>query len=96
MRYRAGPRPSLFALLLTALAFLCLPALLAVAGTPPSSRRSEAAYTAQKPRLERDLAAAGLALGSPVYMRITKQPAELTAYVADADDAFRAFRSWPV
>jgi len=98
MRYPAAPRPSLAALLLAALAFLCLPALLAFAdaGTPPSSRRSDAAYTSQKPQLERDLAAAGLALGSPVYLRITKQPAELTAYVADADGAFRAFRSWPV
>jgi len=98
MRYPAARRPSLSALLLAALAFLCLPALVAFAeaGTTPSSRRSDTAYAAQTPKLERDLAAAGLELGSPVYLRITKQPAELTAYVAHADGAFRAFRSWPV
>lgn len=98
MRHRAGPRPSIAALLLAALAFLCLPALFAFAEaeTAPSSSRSDAAYAAQKPRLERDLAAAGLELGSPVYLRITKQPAELTAFVADADGAFKPFRSWPV
>ncbi len=98
MRYRAGKRPNLIAVLLAGLAFLCLPALLALAeaGTVPASRRSDAAYAAQTPRLERDLEAAGLALGSPVYLRITKQPAELTAFVRDRDNQFRAFRSWPV
>jgi len=98
MRYRAGPRPNLIAVLLAALAFLCLPALLAFAEaeTVPSSRRSDAAYAAQKPRLERELADAGLRLGSPVYLRLTKQPAELTAFVRDGEAGFRAFRSWPV
>lgn len=98
MRYRAGPRPNLAALLLAALAFLCLPALLAFADaeTVPSTRRSDAAYAKAKPALETALAAKGLELGSPVYLRITKEPAELTAYVADADGKFQAFRSWPV
>lgn len=98
MRYRAGPRPNLAALLLAALAFLCLPALLAFADaeTVPSTRRSDAAYAKAKPGLETALAAKGLELGSQVYLRITKEPAELTAYVADADGTFRAFRSWPV
>ncbi|MBI1254441.1 MAG: 2-dehydro-3-deoxyphosphooctonate aldolase [Hyphomonas sp.] len=97
-KYRRRQKPSLGAVLIAMLAFLCLPALLAFAeaGTPPSSRRSDAAYAAHKPKLERDLAAAGLELGRPVYLRITKQPAELTAYVADADGAFKAFRSWPI
>lgn len=63
---------------------------------PPSSRRSDAAYTAHKPRLEHALAAAGLELGRPVCLRITKQPPELTACGADAEGTFRAFRSWPV
>ncbi len=98
MRHRAGPRPNLFALLLAALAFLFLPALLAFAEaeTVPASRRSDAAYASLKPRLERELAAAGLKLGSPVYLRITKQPAELTAFVKEDDGEFKAFRSWPV
>lgn len=98
MKHRAGPRPNLVALLLTALAFLCLPAFLAFAHSEavPSTRRSEAAYSSTKPALETALAAKGLALGSPVYLRITKQPAELTAYVADANGDYKAFRSWPV
>lgn len=98
MRYRAGPKPNLLAILLAALAFLCLPALLAFAEaeTVPSTRRSDTAYAAQKPVLEQALADKGLQLGSPVYLRITKQPAELTAYVRGEDGAFKPFRSWPV
>lgn len=97
MRHRAGPRPNLIAVLLAALAFLCLPALLALAEaeTVPATWRSEAAYAKSKPVLEEALAAKGLALGSPVYLRLTKQPAELTAYVSDADGNFKAFRTWP-
>lgn len=98
MRHRRGPRPNLIALLLAALAFLCLPALLAVAeaGAVPSTQRSEAAYASLKPQLEQALKAKGLKLGSPVYLRLTKEPAELTAYVSDEDGAFKPFRTWPV
>lgn len=86
------------ALLLAALAFLCLPALLAFAeaGTAASAQRAQAAYAAQAPQLERALEAQGLRLGSPVYLRLTKAPAELTAFVAAADGRFKVFRTWPV
>jgi murein L,D-transpeptidase YafK len=98
MRHRTGKRPSILLVLLAGLAFLCLPAFLAFAEaqTVPSSLRSEAAYARAKPALEEALAAKGLALGNPVYLRLTKQPAELTAYVADAKGDFKAFRTWPV
>lgn len=98
MSHRAGKRPNLLMLLLAALGFLCLPALFAFAHGEivPASRRSEAAYAKTRPGLEADLAAKGLAIGSPVYLRVTKKPAQLTAYVADADGKFRAFRTWPV
>ncbi len=98
MRIPAGKKPNLWTLLLAALAFLCLPALFAFADaeTLPASPRSDAAYAAQKPVLEAALEAKGLALGSPVYLRITKQPAELTAFVKGQDGEFKAFRSWPV
>lgn len=98
MRYRPGRTPNIAALLLAALGFLLLPALLAFAqaGTIPSSARSDRAYTDTKPKLERALEAKGLKLGSPVYLRITKEPAELTAYVQASDGTFKAFRSWPV
>ncbi len=98
MRHKAGPRPNLLALLLAALAFLCLPALLAFAqaGTLPASPRSEKAFEMKTPELQRDLQARGLTLGNPVFLRITKAPAELTAYVRDAEGRFQAFRTWPV
>lgn len=98
MRYRPGRRPNIAALLLAALGFLMLPALLAFAqaATVPSSARSDRAYADTKPGLERDLEAKGLHLGSPVYLRLTKEPAELTAYVQASDGTFKAFRSWPV
>ncbi len=98
MRQRARPRPNLFALAVAALAFLTLPALLAFAGADelPTSRRSDAAYAAKAPRLQDALAAKGLALGSPVFLQITKSPAAVTAFVEESGGAFRRFRSWPV
>jgi murein L,D-transpeptidase YafK len=98
MQHRPGKKPNLIALLLAALAFLCLPGLLAFAqaGTVPSSARSDRAFADTKPRLEKELAAANLTLGSRVFLRITKAPAELTAYVEDANGVYEPFRTWPV
>lgn len=98
MRIPARKKPNLWALLFAALAFLCLPALLAFADAEalPATSRSDAAYAATAPELETALAARGLTLGSPVFLRITKEPAELTAYVQGADGRYEAFRSWPV
>ena len=98
MRTRANPGLRLAAVLLAALLFLCLPALLAFAGADevPSSARSERAVAQTSGPLEADLAAQGLTLGSAVYFQITKQPARLTAFVAGPDDTFHAFRTWPV
>lgn len=80
------------------LAFLCLPALFAFAHAEavPETPRSRAAYAAQEAALGDALAAKGLALGAPVFLQITKQPAQLTAYVADGSGRFETFRSWPV
>ena len=77
---------------------MCLPAFLAFAqaGSIPSSRRSDIAYETAKPMLETALEAKGLKLGSDVYLRLTKEPAELTAFVADTDGKFQPFRTWPV
>lgn len=98
MRLRARPRPNLFALALAALGFLLLPALLAFAsaGEPPSTRRSKAAYAAQAQPLSEALSVDGLELGRPVFLQITKSPAELTAFVKANDGTFKAFRTWPV
>lgn len=87
-----------FALFIAALLFLCLPALFAFAGADemPSSKRSDTAYARNAPELTRDLMAAGFTLGDPLYLRITKQPAELSAYIRRDDGTYHHFRSWPV
>ncbi|PKP82925.1 MAG: 2-dehydro-3-deoxyphosphooctonate aldolase [Alphaproteobacteria bacterium HGW-Alphaproteobacteria-18] len=97
-RYRRRPQPNIFAILIAMLAFLCLPALFAFAHAAdvPETARSQAAYAAQKAPLKAALAEKGLALGSPVFLQITKAPAELTAYVQDAEGRFQPFRTWPV
>jgi murein L,D-transpeptidase YafK len=98
MRHLPEKKPNILAPLLAAVAFLLLPALLAFAqaGTVPTTLRSERAYADTKPQIEADLAAKGLALGSPVYLRLTKAPAQLTAYVQGTDGKYEAFRTWPV
>lgn len=97
-KYRRRPQPNIFAILIAMLAFLCLPALLAFAHAQsvPETARSKAAYAAQEAPVKTALAEKGLALGRPVFLQITKAPAELTAYVQDADGRFQPFRTWPV
>lgn len=96
--YRRRPQPNIIAILLAMLAFLCLPALFAVAHAEkvPETARSRAAYEAQTSSVKSALAEKGLTLGNPVFLQITKQPAELTAYVQDADGRFQPYRAWPV
>ena len=88
----------MIAVLGAAMSFLCLPAVLAAAGVDdvPTTPRSRAAVEARTPELSEALAARGLELGDPVYLRITKDPAVLTAYVRDDDGVYETFRSWPV
>lgn len=97
-KYRRRPQPSIFAILIAMLAFLCLPALFAFAHAEPvpGSARSRAAYTAQAAPLTAALEETGLALGSAVFLQITKAPAQLTAYVQDTEGKFQPFRTWPV
>jgi len=98
MKQRVPSEMKFLAFILAALAFLCLPALFAFAGADelPRTVRSDTAYAQNAPSLRDALQADGLDLGRPVYLRITKQPAELTAYVAAADGTYHAFRTWPV
>lgn len=98
MKQRVPSEMKFLAFILAALAFLCLPALFAFAGADelPRTARSDAAYAQNAPSLREALRADGLDLGQPVYLRITKQPAELTAYMAAADGVYHAFRTWPV
>jgi murein L,D-transpeptidase YafK len=88
----------MIAVLGAAMTFLCLPAVLAVAGVDNvrDTPRSRAAVEARTPELSAALAEKGLRLGAPVYLRLTKEPAVLTAYVANEDGVYEPFRSWPV
>lgn len=96
--YRRRPKPNIIAILIAMMAFLCLPALFAFAHAEqvPETARSRAAYEAQASGVKSALAEKGLALGSPVFLQITKQPAELTAYVQDAEGRFQPYQTWPV
>ena len=88
----------MIAVLGAAMSFLCLPAVLAAAGVDDvrTSPRSRAAVDARTPELTHALAEKGLELGDPVYLRLTKEPAVLTAYVANEHGVYEPFRSWPV
>jgi murein L,D-transpeptidase YafK len=79
------------------LAFLLAYAPAALAAPPPASARSRAAEVRVAPRLEREMAAANLRLGAPVFLRITKQPAMLELWVETSPGAaFAKFRTYPI
>jgi murein L,D-transpeptidase YafK len=72
-------------------------ALPAAAQTVPGTRRSRAAEARVTPGLAKAFAAQGLRLGAPVFLRITKAPAELELWVETAPGgAFEKFRSYPI
>ena len=58
--------------------------------------RAAAAAARVRPALERDLAAAGLRWGAPVFVRIFKEEGELELWMEGSDGRYRLFRSWPV
>lgn len=58
--------------------------------------RAAAAAARVRPALERDLAAAGLRWGAPVFVRIFKEESELELWIEGADGRYALFRSWPV
>ena len=96
--HRRRPQPNIFAILIAMLAFLCLPALFAFAHADgvPETARSRAAFAAQEAPIKAALAEIGLTLGSPVFLQITKQPGEVTAFVRDGEGRFQPFRTWAV
>ena len=72
------------------------PVALAIASDVPSTARSRAAVDRVQASLSSDLEAAGLRLGSPVFVRILKEEAELEAWVRGDDGRFALFRTWPI
>ncbi len=67
-----------------------------VSGTPPAAVRALAAATRVLPGLRRDLAAAGLALGDPVYLRLFKQEREMEVWVRKEGGRYSLFRRFPI
>ncbi|MEO5561758.1 MAG: murein L,D-transpeptidase family protein [Dokdonella sp.] len=61
----------------------------------PVVDRAEVASKRVRPQLERDLAAAGLHFGDPIFLRIFKHEHELELWVRKRD-AFVLFRSYPI
>jgi len=59
-------------------------------------REIQAAARVQ-PALERDLAALGLQLGDPVFIRIFKEEGQLELWVRNREDGhYKHFRTWPI
>ena len=61
-----------------------------------TSRRATHAVASQEPALLEALSATSLAPDAPIYVRITKQPAELTVYKQSEGGPYIAFRTWPI
>ena len=77
------------------LAFMGLPALIAAAEVP-SSRRATLAVERNTEKMQGLAEANGVELGAPVYLRITKRPAELTAYLQSADGSYLPLKTWKI
>jgi len=58
--------------------------------------RAVAAARRVGPRLERDLAALGLAPGVPVFLRVFKRESVLELWVEARDGRYRRFRTYPI
>ncbi len=77
------------------LAFMGLPALIAAAEVP-TSQRASAAVARNTENMQALSAARGLELGAPVYLRLTKRPAELTAYLQSGDGSYLPLKTWKI
>ena len=60
-----------------------------------ASERAQRAAERVTPRLRGELAAAGLAFGAPLYLRIFKSEAQLELWVRK-DDGYALFRTYPI
>jgi murein L,D-transpeptidase YafK len=66
------------------------------AAAVPAPQRATAVAARVRPALERDLAAAKLRFGAPVFVRIFKAEHELELWLARDDGTFALFRTWPI
>lgn len=96
-RSRRKSNVKLIAVLLTMLAFMCLPALFAFAHAEvASSSRSNAAIDRTEGAVAAELSEQGLHYGAPLYLQITKQPQQLSAFVQSSNGSYQHFKSWPI
>lgn len=62
----------------------------------PAAERLEDVRRRVKPLLERELAARGLRLGRPVFIRIFKESREFELWVQDEASVWKLFRTYPI
>jgi len=62
---------------------------------PPTSEKAETFMTNARPRVERQLAAKGLRLGNPVFMRVFKLSKQLEVWMKK-EDKFELFKTYPI
>lgn len=86
---------------LTRRAWVASACALAAAADSPSAdaaqtRRAREAEARAAPLLAEPLARIKRALGAPVYLRITKEPARLEAWLGDQSGAYALMKSYPI
>jgi murein L,D-transpeptidase YafK len=64
-------------------------------GLPASSLKADTFMANARPRVERQLAAKGLRLGAPVFMRVFKLPKQLEVWVRNGEQ-FELFKTYPI
>ncbi len=62
----------------------------------PHSQRAQDAMQRVTPTLRADLAAQGLSWGTPVFMRVYKDPGTLEVWLQNSRNQFQLFRRYPV
>lgn len=82
-------------LLVALLAILTL-SYLVLANTIPTSDRAERSIEKIAPSLKKQLASKGLEYGSPIFIRIFKQPGVLELWVEAQDETFTLFKSYDI
>lgn len=76
--------------------FVCSQFGMQASGQVPESKRSKKAVTSVTPTLQSELSAKGLSLGKPLFIQITKIPAELRVFVERSDGTYQLFKTYPI
>ena len=94
---RASRTPALPLVLLAIFLFMALPALLAFAGADvPESSRSIEAYQRESAMVDALLKEHDAAPDTRIFILVTKEPAELSAWAEQDDGRYAQLKSWPI